>query len=126
MKTTLITTLILILLVLAGSAYPAPGPTQISGNTAAWNQDTDARVTGYYLYWVAGTPTSPAWKDAQRSGLIPQSAAPTYNLLTLGLPDGTYTICVTAVDAKGDESGASNTVPFVGVVLTPPGGLVTK
>lgn len=124
MKSILIT--LTLILALAVPAFAAPGPTQVSGYTAAWNQDTDSRVTGYYLYWVSGTPTSPAWVNTQRSQLIPQSASPTFDLRALGLPNGTYTICVTATDAAGDESGASNTVPFVGVVLTPPAGLSTK
>jgi hypothetical protein len=55
------------------------------------------------------------WGFALRSDLIPQpadGAVPSYQLSTLALAGGNYEVCVTAIDAAGNESNWSNSAPF--------------
>jgi hypothetical protein len=92
----------------------AMGPVMIGPHTAAWDRSTQTTVTGYYLYYRASGATT--WSDTNRSPVIPQTSVgvtPTYDILTLTSANGSYELAVTARNAAGDESGPSNTVPFV-------------
>jgi hypothetical protein len=105
-------------------AQAGPGPVMISAHTATWDREVDAQVTGYYIYWR--TQGATAWVSTQKSTMISQPAVgvvPTYNLLTLNLPNGNYEIAATARDAAGDESGVSNIVPFVVYIPAAPANL---
>lgn len=112
---------LLAILTMVSMAAPvmAMGPLMVSSHTAAWDREADTpgiyTVSGYYIYWrVVHTPVNP-WVNTQRSALVSQPAVgivPTYDLTALGLANGNYELCATAIDTKGDESGPSNIVPF--------------
>lgn len=100
----------------------AIGPVMVGPHTAAWSYE--AGVAGYYVYWSTATP--PVWTTANRVQLTQPTGAPTtvtYNLLSSITANGSYSICVTAYDTGGDESGPSNIVPFALSIPSPPTGL---
>jgi hypothetical protein len=106
--------LALFVFALTQSAYALPGEVVITAHTAKWDRTTGVSVTGYYLYYR--TTGAAAWSNANRSVVITQPTLgtdPTFDLSTLIVNPGSYEICVTARDAAGNESGASNIVPFV-------------
>lgn len=96
-----------IVLFLVGSSAFCLGP-KIDKHVAVWDANTEVDLTGYYLYWRTSTGV---FSDANRV-VIPQSATPTYELMTLNLPSGVYIIAVSAYNTAGNESALSTEVTW--------------
>jgi hypothetical protein len=92
----------------------AMGPLMIDAHRVACDRNTEADMSGYYVYWRVVGAT--AWDNAHRSPLIPQvpvgQLGCPYDLMLFNLPNGNYEISATAIDVPGNESGPSNVVPF--------------
>uniref|UniRef100_A0A6M3IFH0 Fibronectin type-III domain-containing protein n=1 Tax=viral metagenome TaxID=1070528 RepID=A0A6M3IFH0_9ZZZZ len=86
------------------------GPIYTGPRIATW--DAVAGATGYRVYWR--TPGTHEWVDAQRV----QTTGTTVDLSAV-VPQGSWEICATAIDAVS-ESGPSNVVPWQYAVITKP------
>lgn len=93
------------------------GPIFTGPRVASWNAVPGA--TSYYVYWRA--PGAANWPDAQRAATNLTSL----DLVTAGVPQGTWEICGTAVDGVS-ESGPSNIVTWQYTIIGSPGGLEIK
>lgn len=93
----------------------ALGP-KIETRYAVWDQNAEADLAGYYLYWrVQGGQFS----DTNRVVVLKTATAggkpaPSFDLMSLNLSSGMYDIAVAAFDTASNESGLSNIVPFDG------------
>ncbi|MFH2074170.1 MAG: hypothetical protein ABIJ57_02310 [Pseudomonadota bacterium] len=103
-------TLIALLLLLPISAC-AMGPIYTGPRIATWEAVTGA--TGYRVYWRS--PGMQEWLDSQRV----QTTATSIDLTTSGVPQGSWEICATAIDAVS-ESGPSNVVPWQYAIIGKP------
>ena len=97
------------------------GPT-IKLHTAAWDANTESDLAGYYLYWRTPTGT---FSDVNRVA-VAKATAPTFDLLTLNLPSGTYVIAVSAYDSSGNESALSNEVSWDAAYPSTPKNVLVK
>ena len=89
------------------------GPTKITCDTYS------GTITGMFVYWRVAGQT--AWSDTNRAAAGRVDQTP-YDLAKSITVSGDYEICLTAYDAAGNESEASNIVPFVYRVPGAPGG----
>jgi len=120
--------LILVMAIIVPVLVFAMGP-KIDKSIATWDQNPEADLGCYYLYWR--TPQG-SYSDINRVRVNPTDRVgthdpPSYDLMGLSLPVGTYFIVVTAVDTADNESGPSNEAPFDASVPGNPSGVrVTK
>src|SRR3990170_7319584 len=100
--------LLISVFIFTGSAF-CLGP-KVVKHTATWDANTESDLAGYYLYWRTPTGT---FSDINRVTVI-KTASPSFDLLTLGLPAGTYVIAVSAYNTAGNEGGLSNEATYDG------------
>ena len=102
---------ILLMVVLTPVMGACMGPIFTGPKTAVW--DSVEGSTGYYIYWR--TPGTITWPNTQRAATNITSL----DLVNAGIPQGTWEICATAIDAVS-ESGPSNVVTWIYTVKSPP------
>ena len=89
-------------LFLSASSVFCLGP-KIDKHVAVWDANTEADLSGYYLYWRTSTGS---FSDTNRV-MVLKSTTPRYDLLLLNLTSGTYFIAVSAYNIAGNESALS-------------------
>ena len=117
--------LIVLAMILVASPVFALGP-KIDKDKAVWDQNTETDLAGYYLYWRTQADT---FSDTNRVQVLPTNkaspthTAPSFNLGTLNLTSGNYSIAISAYDTAGNESGLSTEAPFDASLPANPSGL---
>ena len=108
-----LTITLITIVILTSITLFALGP-KIDKAKAVWDTNTETDLAGYYLYWKS---VGGSYSDSSR---ITNSTSPTpnFNLNTLSLAPGTYTIAVSAFNTAGNESGFSNEVNWTNRVPT--------
>lgn len=103
-----------LLVVLAAGARPAPPPTEgLPSVTLAWDPSADGRVSGYKVYWGAGSRTYT--NSVTTAGLTNTQA------VVAGLARGvTYFFAATCFTTNGLESDFSLEVSYTTSVLPGP------
>jgi len=118
MKRLLIVKIILLTLVTLGLSATVWGKTV----TLSWDP-SPSTITGYKIYYDAGTSTPPLDGTGATEGSSPIDVGNVLTFTVHGLPDAEeHYFAVTAYDASGNESTYSNTVtsPAVGAENNPP------
>ena len=88
-------------------AHATPTPKK---STLTWDDYTDPKGTGFFLYWSQETPTPRTYDNSKRVDLGRPNPE-TVNVFTV-LPTSSGSMCfkLTTYDALGRESGYSNEV----------------
>lgn len=116
------------LLVSTAASAQAVGPVVTATSTVSWSPSTDADgdLTGYIVELAPTTPIPTPPPVRRLVGLTATPGSPKITIGSLALTGtGQWYVRVRAVDAQGNESGATGEVPFVsrGVAPAVPSGL---
>lgn len=97
--------------------------------TLSWDASPSPEVTGYNVYYKAGSMSFPFDGTAADQGASPVDVGNTLSTTLTGLTDGvTYYFTVTAYDSSNNQSTYSNIVSnsWIPSLLTPPNNAVNE